>query len=263
MKMNKRFLSFLLTFVMLLTLGVSTAWANNDAMYLVDDRAPYPTGTINVHVKIMGYGDGNIFFDKELTIKGNSIKSVKDALQAAVDDKNSNLTIQGLNDGYVSKINGQSYGEAGTYSGWVFRVNHMVPVEAWHDPAYGTPRGATINTTYLKNGDQLYMWYDTPESTRYTRVNASKNGTKYTVTAQSSYNDNLWDFSFTNFTPLTTGNIVLVDMDTKAIIDTKPVGSVFDVSVYPGTSNFGVYYQGINGTGGAIDYVESLTVPLK
>ncbi|SNS16333.1 protein of unknown function [Anaerovirgula multivorans] len=263
MKMNKRFLSLLLTLIMIFTLGVTTAWADSSAMYLIDDRAPYPTGPIDVHVKIMGYGEGNIFFDDEVALTGNTTKNVKDALEAAAAN-DSSLTIQGLDYGYVSEINGQSYGEAGTYSGWVFRVNHKVPIEDDDDPTYGV-LGGTIASTYLQDNDSIYMWYDTPESTRYTRVNVEQDEDEYTVTAQYSYNNNLWDFEFTDFTTLTTGTIVLVNIDNPVYQVEKPLSSsgvVFDVGELP-SGNYGVYYRGTYENNGAIEYVESFIVPLN
>lgn len=104
----KRFLSS----VLVITLFLSCAVFNASAV------------TSSVNVRIEG-ADNNIFsgvVELELTDKS----TVADVL-AYLDEVSRDITITGIEDGYITEINGEKAGAFGGWDGWYYAVNGAVP----------------------------------------------------------------------------------------------------------------------------------------
>ena len=89
--------------------------------------------------------ESNIFY-KDITVSDTDNKiTAADALSFA-DSSTEDLTITGIDTGYISEINGTKAGKFGGYDGWYYSVNGEIP-------------SVGISDTTLKNGDILVVYY--------------------------------------------------------------------------------------------------------
>ncbi|QEH70027.1 DUF4430 domain-containing protein [Cellulosilyticum sp. WCF-2] len=190
-----------LSLMMMLAMTTTVFAMSTDATYI---QTSSPSTSVTVILQVQGlktteYPEG-LYKEIEVTLTSPTAKDffVKDLLIEAM-EMDETLTMEGVTSGYVSSICGQSWLQTpAPMGGWCFRINGAFPQESanW---------GASIDTAYVKDGDNVNFYYDDSIDTKVTRVayqgfNVSKKEATFNVTASSQYiNPTTYDWTVSNF----------------------------------------------------------------
>ena len=235
-----------------MSFGVSAAplYSNNDIEYLVGNSSDYETdGDISVTVKVFSkqVNGTALNMSDEVTIVGDGETSkaytVRDVMEAWAAENNVTFTTsvwdstlyQSVEQPYVNGSStyifsmtkdGVKYAPASTsaYDGFKFRVNSQIPQlsAGW---------GATIDTTYVNDGDVVTYYYDNPvseaDAADFIRIyEVANDADSIQVTVQRSFD---W---FMTESPWTT-----TMADFAAVADIPVVVKKAGVQVGTGTTN--------------------------
>ena len=170
-----------------------------------------------VTLRIESY-DCNIFYEK-VSIDTNASTNLG-ALLTDIDTKNDDLTILGIENGYITDINDVTGARFGGWDGWLYMVNGEGP-------------SCTINDYILKADDSIIIYYGDPygmAGMQYPEVDDSKfesDGILKFVSSDTTYDANYnptvtinpvvgasvtWNYDNDNFTSYTTdanGEIII------------------------------------------------------
>lgn len=188
--------------LMIMLAMTTTAFAmSTDATYI---QTPSPSTSVTAILQVQGlvtteYPNG-LYKEIEVTLTSPTAKNffVKDLLLEAM-EIDETLTMEGATLGYVSSVCGQSWQQTpAPMGGWCFRINGAFPQESanW---------GASIDTAYVKDGDNVILYYDDSIDTKVTRVEYKGFGVPagkatFNVTASSQYiNPTNYDWTVSNF----------------------------------------------------------------
>ena len=110
-----------------------------------------------VNIRIEGIT--KTLYQDTISMEITDTTSVADVLSLA--DKNSDsLTIVGIENGYITEVNGETSGKFGGWDGWMYAVNDSVPEVG-------------ISSCPVKDGDSIVLYYgDYP--CQYPSVNLAK-----------------------------------------------------------------------------------------
>ncbi len=97
-------------------------------------------GTVQVTLRIEGI-NSNFYYD---TLKLEENATVLDALKMANAD--ADLDMKGLEEGYITEVNGEAAATFGGWDGWLFRVNGISPT-------------VSCREYVLQNNDQIVFYY--------------------------------------------------------------------------------------------------------
>lgn len=199
-KMKKRVVSITLTLVLIFSLSVFS-FAENGVSASEEK-------TISVTFRIEGYK--NNLYNKSVDVKfSTETISLKDALKM-IDEQEADITLKGIDDGYISDINGETEGTFGGNDGWMFAVNDEVSQ-------------VSISDVTLKNGDSIVFYYgDFP--CQYTLVDSSdaKNGILRFYSKENNYDEN-YNVTGTYESPITDAPVTVdgeeFTTDSNGVVD--------------------------------------------
>ena len=124
----KKTITFITLFALLLTAVVFSTNAVADS---------------KVNIRIEGVTE--TLFQDTISMEITDTTSVADALSLA--DKNSDsLTIMGVENGYITEVNGETSGKFGGWAGWMYAVNDSV-------------REVGISSCAVRDGDSVVLDY--------------------------------------------------------------------------------------------------------
>ncbi|MGN1130460.1 MAG: DUF4430 domain-containing protein, partial [Ruminococcus sp.] len=124
----KKTITFITLFVLLLT---SMAFSTN------------ATADSQVNIRIEGIT--NTLYQDTVSMEITDSTTVADALSLA-DENCESLTISGLENGYITAVNGESSAQFGGWDGWMYAVNDSVPEVG-------------ISSCPVKDGDTIVLYY--------------------------------------------------------------------------------------------------------
>ena len=116
---------------------------------------------MSVTVRIEGINK-NLYYDTvEVPYTGDNL-TVQNALMY-VDEKNDDITISGVESGWITAVNDDMQATFGGWDGWLYTVNGVSPTD-------------TVNNYNLSEGDSVVLYYGDPYGVgmQYPEVDASK-----------------------------------------------------------------------------------------
>lgn len=116
---------------------------------------------MSVTVRIEGISK-NLYYDTvEVPYTGDNL-TVQNALMY-VDEKNDDITISGVESGWITAVNDDKQATFGGWDGWLYTVNGVSPTD-------------TVNNYNLSEGDSVVLYYGDPYGVgmQYPEVDASK-----------------------------------------------------------------------------------------
>ena len=175
----KKTITFITLFALLLTSMVFSANAAADSK-------------VNIRIE----GITNTLYQDTLSMEITDSTTVADALSLA--DKNcESLTISGLENGYITAVNGEISAQFGGWDGWMYAVNDSVPEVG-------------MSSYPVKDGDTIVLYYgDYP--CQYPRVDLSKSykGIIKFESYDTTYDDN-WNPTY-SWEPIADATVTVGD----------------------------------------------------
>lgn len=116
---------------------------------------------MSVTVRIEGISK-NLYYDTvEVPYTGDSL-TVQNALMY-VDEKSDDITITGVENGWITAVNDDKQATFGGWDGWLYTVNGVSPID-------------TVNDHKLSDGDSIVLYYGDPYGVgmQYPELDASK-----------------------------------------------------------------------------------------
>ena len=202
-----------------------------------------------VNIRIEGVTE--TLFQDTISMEITDTTSVADALTIA--DKNSDsLTIVGIENGYITEVNGETSGKFGGWDGWLYAVNGSAPEVG-------------ISSCPVKDGDSIVLYYgDYP--CQYPRVNLAKSysGVLKFESYDTTYDEN-WNPTY-SWEPIADATVTVGDSkyttDSNGIVtvDTSKLSYFNNVQIERKSSSnapnvcrldssFGFYFNDINQDG--------------
>lgn len=102
---------------------------------------------MTVTVRIEGIA-GNLYYDTQSFAYDTDELTVQDVL-TVIDEQNEDLTITGIDIGYISAVNDDKESTFGGWDGWLYTVNGVSPVVA-------------VSDYVLSEGDSIVLYYGDP-----------------------------------------------------------------------------------------------------
>lgn len=137
-----------------------------------------------VTVRIEGINDC-LYYDTITVDNDNNELTAADVI-AFVDEINDDITIAGLDFGYIADVNGESAGCFGGWDGWLFRVNGTEPTEG-------------MDTYSIKNGDSIVLFYGDPYGDfgfQYPEMSYDNTNGILTFTSSDAEYDENWNVAY-------------------------------------------------------------------
>lgn len=175
----KKLLTILTVFAVILSCMTFTANAESDS---------------SIRLRIEGVNK-NLYYDI-VNLNISETTTVSDVLRYA-DEQSEQITISGIDKGFITDINGETMGQFGGYDGWYYTVNDVAP-EVGID-------GYTVS-----NGDSIVLYYgDYP--CQYPRVNINQfyKGVLKFESYDTTYDEN-WNPSY-EWMPIAGATVTLGD----------------------------------------------------
>lgn len=247
--------------IMMLAMTTTVFAMSPDATYI---QTPSPSTSVTAILQVQGlvtteYPNG-LYKEIEVTLTSETAKNffVKDILLEAMKiDKT--LTMEGIENGYVSSVCGQSWEQTpAPMGGWCFRINGAFPQESanW---------GASIDTAYVKDGDNVNFYYDDSIDTKVTRVayegfDVTAGLATFNVTASSQYIDpTTYDWTVSNFSAYAGCTVEVYDG--SVLIGSGVSDANGDVSItLPGAGSYTVQVKSQYNQYGMMSNTQSPTV---
>lgn len=116
---------------------------------------------MSVTVRIEGISE-NLYYDTvDVPYMGESL-TVQDALMY-VDEQSDDITITGVESGWITAVNNDVQGSFGGWDGWLYMVNGVSPYD-------------TVDTYKLSDGDSVVLYYGDPYGVgmQYPEIDTSK-----------------------------------------------------------------------------------------
>lgn len=175
----KKTITFITLFALLLTSMVFSANAAADS-------------EVNIRIE----GITNTLYQDTISMEITDSTTVADALSLA-DENSESLTISGLENGYITAVNGEISAQFGGWDGWMYAVNDSVPEVG-------------MSSYPVKDGDTIVLYYgDYP--CQYPRVDLSKSykGIIKFESYDTTYDDN-WNPTY-SWEPITGATVTVGD----------------------------------------------------
>ncbi len=146
----------------------------------------------NVSVRIEGIT--KTLFDGGVGVELTDATTVKDVL-SVLNAENKDVTIKGIDDNYITDINGETAGTFGGYDGWYYQVNDKAP-------AVG------INDCKITASDSIVLYYGGyPCQVPVADLTNVKSGVIKITSYDASYDEN-WNATYA-WTPVTDATVTL------------------------------------------------------
>ena len=134
--------------------------------------------TMNITLQVEGIDENLYYHTLEIPYKDRL--TLQDAL-SYIDLKEESLSITGVDNAYITDINGETAGKFGGWDGWLFKVN-------------GNEAMAGIDSTILNAGDTIVLYYGDPYGVgmQYPKADTSKlkNGILRFTSSDTTYDEN-------------------------------------------------------------------------
>lgn len=134
--------------------------------------------TMDITLQVEGIEE-NLYYDT-LKIPYKDRLTLQDAL-SYIDLKEESLSITGVDNAYITDINGETAGKFGGWDGWLFKVN-------------GIEAMVGIDSTILNDGDSIVLYYGDPYGVgmQYPIVDTSKlkDGILIFTSSDTTYDEN-------------------------------------------------------------------------
>ena len=261
MKITSRILSVILGLAMIAGSAVAVS-ADDDVAPIADTTETAPVETTSedeadlineededvalVFVDIEG-AEGNIALTSGTFAKDGTV-TVADVLKA-IDEADDTLEITGIDEGYITTVNGLTAGTFGGYDGWMYAVKYYTAIED------GTI-GMSIDVPMVGVGDYkiedscVIVLYYGDYGIPFAETDVDENGMINLVTYTPVYAE---DYSVSDFTkaPLAEGNFTFVPVTTdeegnevlgEAIVFTADENGVTTLSADMKELDEGIYY---------------------
>lgn len=193
----KRVISFVISLLLLLSVFSFCFSADGENDY--------------IELQIEGISTKLFYGELKAVPEGQESISVADLLRFAVSEYET-LTITGLDEGYITDINGDTAGKFGGWDGWLFQVN-------------GEDAPAGITDVTVKNGDSVLFYFGDPYGVGMQFPNAEYEETEKKLTFNSA--DTTYDADYNptvTVNPVTGMTVGLVAgfVDVSSFSDANP-----------------------------------------